>query len=227
MDQVDGQYYEVASPGTLSEKIVTFARDRIYADFLKFCAPTPTDTILDVGVSDVVTDSANVLERRYSPQERITAVGLGAGRDFTATFPKVRYRRIIPNEPLPFEDGTFDVVTSNAVIEHVGSLENQRFFVSELLRVGGRVFITAPHRYFPVEPHTGIPFLHWSDASFKLACGWLGKEKWVEAENLILMTQQRLKETCPEGANVKIGPTGLLLGPCSSNLYLFSPGHRG
>ena len=30
----DGQYYEVATPGSLSEKLMAFARDRIYADFL-------------------------------------------------------------------------------------------------------------------------------------------------------------------------------------------------
>jgi hypothetical protein len=194
---------------------------------VRFCAPTPSDQILDVGVSDVVTDSANVLERRYSPQEQITAVGLGSGVEFMKAFPKVRYRQIVPNEPLPFRDSEFDIVTANAVLEHVGSFENQQFFVSELMRVGGRVFITVPHRYFAVEPHTGIPFLHWSDASFRLACGLLGKEKWAAAENLILMTRKSLKETCAEGANVTIGLTGLSLGPLSSNLYLFSSGKRG
>ena len=47
-------------------------------------------------------------------------------------------------------DGTFDVVFSNAVIEHVGGEEEQLRFVAEALRVGRRAFITTPNRLFPV-----------------------------------------------------------------------------
>jgi SAM-dependent methyltransferase len=225
-NQFDGQYYEVATPNSLSEKMTAIARDRIYRDFLRLCAPSGSDTILDVGVSDVVGDAANVVERLYSPQAKITAVGLGPGNAFKASFPQVQYCQIVANEALPFGDGSFDVITSNAVLEHVGSPENQRFLVSELIRVGGRVFITVPHRYFPVEHHTGIPFLHWFDASFPFACRLLGKEKWTVPENLILMTRQRLRDTCPRDGSVEIGATGITLGPWSSNLYLFAPNPR-
>ncbi len=58
-------------------------------------------------------------------------------------------------------DGEFDIVFSNAVIEHVGDRERQRLFVAEALRVGRRVFITTPNRGFPVELHTRLPFVHW------------------------------------------------------------------
>ena len=153
---------------------------------------------------------------------RITAAGLGAAETFQAAYPGVTYRRIEANRPLPFADGAFAIATSNAVLEHVGSEDAQRRFVSELLRVGRRVFLTVPHRYFPVEHHTAIPFLHWSDAGFALACRRLGKRDWAQAENLILMTRRRLRAACPPGARVSIGATGLLLGPCSSNLYLFA-----
>ena len=223
MDQIDGQYYEVATPGSPSEKLVAVARDRIYADFLRFCAPQGSDTILDVGVSDVVGDAANVIERRYAAQGKITAVGLGQGKAFKFSFPQIQYCQIVANQALPFGDGSFDVVTANAVLEHVGSVENQRFFISELMRVGGRVFVTVPHRFFPVEHHTAIPFLHWFDTTFSLACRVLGKEKWAARENLILMSRQRLRDVCPRERAVEIGMTGIMLGPCSSNLYLFAP----
>lgn len=225
-NEFDGQYYEVATAGSISEKVVAVARDRIYADFLRLCAPGASDTILDVGVSDVVGDAANVIERRYPLQDKVTAVGLGEGNAFKASFPQIHYRQIVANHPLPFEDGSFDVVTANAVLEHVGSVENQRFFVSELTRVGRRVYVTVPHRFFPVEHHTAIPFLHWFDPTFRLACGALGKEKWAAAENLILMSRQRLKDAAPRDRTVEIGMTGVMLGPCSSNLYLFAPSPR-
>nr|WP_294504973.1 methyltransferase domain-containing protein [uncultured Rhodopila sp.] len=188
---------------------------------MELCLPTPQDTVLDVGVSDVVGDAANVLERRYPFPQRITAVGLGSGEDFAAAYPAVKYRQIAANQPLPYADGEIDIVTSNAVLEHVGSVESQRRFVTDLMRVGRRGFLTVPHRFFPVEHHTGIPLLHWTDRSFALACRLSGKQKWSRPENLILMSRSRLLAACPPGANLRIGATGLLLGPCSANLYLY------
>ena len=38
----------------------------------------------------------------------------------------------------------------------------------ELCRVAGRVFISVPNRYFPVEHHTAIPLLHFWDKGFEL-----------------------------------------------------------
>ena len=62
---------------------------------------------------------------------------------------------------MPFADGAFDVVYSNAVIEHVGGRERQEAFVREALRVGRRVFVTTPNRWFPIEVHTRLPLVHW------------------------------------------------------------------
>ena len=221
-NQVDRHYYEVATPGSTSEKLAAIARDKIYTDFLRLCGPSASDRILDVGVSDVVGDAANVLERRYSPQCNITAVGLGRGDAFKASFPQVQYRQVVANDALPFDDGSFDIVTSNAVLEHVGSLENQRFFISELLRVGGRVFVTVPHRFFPIEHHTAIPFLHWFDSPFTLACRLFGKEKWGIASEFDFMSQQKLRGVYLARMAAEIGRTGIMLGPWSSNLYLFA-----
>ncbi len=224
---VDGKYYQVATPASLAERIVIQARDRIHDDFMRICQPTSTDSILDAGVSDVTGAAANVLERRYPYPDRITGAGLGGGEDFRAAFPRVAYRQIAANQPLPFADGSFAIATSNAVLEHVGSLEHQRRFVAELMRVGQRVFLTVPHRFFPVEHHTAIPLLHWTDWSFALACRLFGKQEWSRPENLILMSRRRLQAACPPGAQVRIGATGILLGPCSANLYLYWDGRRG
>jgi len=64
-------------------------------------------------------------------------------------------------EAMPFPDGAFDVVHSNAVIEHVGGRERQEAFVREAVRVGRRVFVTTPNRWFPIEVHTRLPLVHW------------------------------------------------------------------
>src|SRR5262245_55684541 len=144
-DHVDAKYYAAVPPRSLGERLTIAARDRIYDDFIRCCRPAPEDTILDVGVSDVVNDAANLLERKYPHPARITALGLGEGADFSAAFPSVAYRRIAANESLPFADKSFAIAASNAVLEHVGSRQNQVRFVAELMRVAHKVFITVPH----------------------------------------------------------------------------------
>jgi hypothetical protein len=216
---MDEKYYQAMPPRSLGERLTIAARDRIYADFIRLCRPASDEAILDVGVSDVVNDAANLLERKYPHPGRITAVGLGAGTDFCAAFPAVAYRRIAANQPLPFADKSFAIATSNAVLEHVGSTANQAFFIAELMRVAARVFVTVPHRFFPVEHHTAIPLLHYRDASFAVACRLLGKAEWADEANLILMSKDRLRALAPAGA--EIAHTGLRLGPFSSNLLLF------
>jgi hypothetical protein len=218
---VDEKYYQAAAPRSLGERITLLARDRIYDDFIAICQPRRHDTILDVGVSDVVNDAANMMERKYPFPEQITAVGLGSGHDFRAAYPLTAYTQIAANRRLPFVDRQFDIATSNAVLEHVGSPGHQEFFVHELIRVARKVFISVPNRYFPVEHHTAIPLLHYSDAAFHLACRALGKKEWAEAENLILMSRDNLARLVPADLGAETAYTGLHLGPFSSNLYLF------
>ena len=197
---IDQQYYEVAKPGSVAEAVLKKARARIYADFIRRTAPDATSTILDVGVSDVHTDGANWLEVQYPHKAKLSACGLGEALEFRTTFPDVSYTKIAPNKPLPFADDQFNIATSNAVLEHVGSRANQAQFVNELVRVARRIFISVPHRYFPVEHHTGIPGLHYFDWSFRAVCRALGKSKWTEPENLILMTRTSLQRLARKAA---------------------------
>lgn len=57
-----------------------------------------------------------------------------------------------------YGDREFDVVFSNSVIEHVGGREKVGSFCSEAMRVGKTVWVQTPSKYFPIEPHTGMPF---------------------------------------------------------------------
>jgi SAM-dependent methyltransferase len=57
------------------------------------------------------------------------------------------------NEHLPFGDGSFDVVLTNEVIEHV---DDDRVSAAEMVRVlsrGGRLVLFCPNRWYPVEQH--------------------------------------------------------------------------
>ena len=61
---------------------------------------------------------------------------------------------------LPFRDKSFDLVFSNSVIEHVGSIGRQQAFASEIARVGVKFWVQTPNRWFPIEPHLLTPLVH-------------------------------------------------------------------
>ena len=81
---------------------------------------------------------------------------------------------------LPFEDGSFDYVFSNAVIEHVGGPERARAMLAESRRVARRgAFHTTPDRWFPIETHTQLPLLHWLPRRMQArAFRTVGKPYW-------------------------------------------------
>ena len=128
--------------------------------------PTATTSVLDIGADELGfgdgdgCGTLNFFEESYPWPERITALGQHDGEGFRARYPDIPF---IQGDAcaMPFADGAFDIVFSNAVIEHVGGRARQRQFVSEALRVGRRVFITTPNRRFPVEVHTRLPLVHW------------------------------------------------------------------
>lgn len=163
-----------APPGTfarvkLVDAVSLRSRRRKLQLFLEELHPTSATTILDVGVDEVGFGAEggqsgcgthNFFEEHYPWQERITALGLHDGTTFRRRHPEIAYLQGDACA-LPFADRSFDVVFSNAVIEHVGDLGRQRLFVSEALRVGRRVFLTTPNRWFPIEVHTRLPLVHW------------------------------------------------------------------
>jgi len=153
----------------LADAISLRSRRRKLALFLEVMGPTRATTVLDVGVDEVSLGDAggqsgctthNLLEERYPWPERLTALGLHDGARFRERYPQIAY---VQGDAcaLPFADGAFDVVHSNAVIEHVGGRERQEAFVREAVRVGRRVFVTTPNRWFPIEVHTRLPLVHW------------------------------------------------------------------
>ena len=131
---------------------------------LELLQPGSETTVVDVGVTDAsfgAGSSDNFFEALYPWPGQITGVGHTGLDRFAAAFPQVRTVRADGRE-LPFADHEFDLGFSNAVVEHVaGGREGQRRFVHEICRVADRVFVTTPNRWFPLEVHTLLPFVHW------------------------------------------------------------------
>lgn len=214
------EYYEAVSSFRLGTKVMSFARMKIFEDFMMICQPRKEDLVVDVGVSDYVTEGSNMFETLYPYKEKIVAVGLGPGHNFKKAFPDIYYLRIGPNETLPFKDKSFDIAVSNAVLEHVGPKDRQRSFISELCRISKKAFITVPNRFFFVEHHTGLPFFAWNGYLFRFFCKVFRKRKWIRNQRLSLMDITLLRRLVPHDHDFQIGFTGIKFGRFSSNLYL-------
>ena len=196
----------------LTDSISLRSRERKLRLFLDELRPTAETTVLDVGADELGFGDGdgcatlNFFEERYPWPERITALGLHDGAGFRARYPDIPY---VQGDAcaLPFEDGAFDIVFSNAVIEHVGDRERQRALVSEAIRVGRRVFLTTPNRRFPVEVHTRLPLVHWlPDALSHPVYRVTGNE---HATDVDLLTRRSFESLFP--GRVRIVSLGLTL----------------
>jgi Methyltransferase domain len=196
--------YNVAEPTSLPIRIATIARRKMYERFLSATAIAPDESLLDVGVtSDQTYESSNYVEAWYPYKHKITAVGLDDASFLELRYPGLAYRRADGRE-LPFADGSFDVVHSSAVLEHVGSFANQQHFVEELTRVARRaVFLTTPNRWFPIEFHTVLPLVHWLPKStFRRLLSGTRYRFFALEENLNLLDAAELRQICA-GLRVK------------------------
>ncbi len=206
----DRPYYDpVVAPGALG-RMSRRARVGIYEIFLRELRPTATTTVLDVGVS-VVDDQpreANVLEQRYPYPQNLTMLGIHEGSFLEKLYPGTRYVRYQPPARFPFGDREFDICHCNAVIEHVGGEEDRRRFLRELLRVGRRVFLTTPNRWYPVELHKMVPFLHWLPQDwYRAILAMAGDDFYSCKENLDLLSRRALDRLLREaGVSFRIVP---------------------
>ncbi|GII89072.1 hypothetical protein Ssi03_70620 [Sphaerisporangium siamense] len=55
----------------------------------------------------------------------------------------------------------YDLVFSNAVIEHVGGHLRRQMFADSVQRLADLHWVQTPYRYFPVEPHFLFPFFQY------------------------------------------------------------------
>jgi SAM-dependent methyltransferase len=177
--------------GRLAKK----ARIDIYQVFLDEIRPTATSLILDVGVSVVEDDpeESNLLEQLYPYPTNVKMLGIHEGAFLEKRFPGTTYVRYNPCGAFPFSDNEFDVCYCNAVIEHVGREQDRLRFLGEVLRVGKKVFLTTPNRWYPVDFHKMIPFLHWLPQNwYRAMLGMMGDTFYSQEENLNLLSKREL-----------------------------------
>jgi SAM-dependent methyltransferase len=161
-------------------------------------------TVLDVGVdieNGYTPHVKNLFLKQYpySP-ETYTALGVQDLSQMNELYPGKRFVTY-DDVKMPFGDDEFDWVFCNAVVEHVGNDIAQLDFLNELLRVAKYVYFTTPNKYFPIETHSNILFLHWIDYLFF----WWTKRysPSINRGNLNLLSYNSLR-TLVKASNAKL-----------------------
>lgn len=199
-------YYEVTGHVPLASRLSMQVRKRMFARFMEVMQPTEKMTVLDLGVtSDTHNSESNFFEQLYPWKHRLICAGTEGAHHLEVHFPGLRFVRVTPGEPLPFADGEFDIVFSNAVVEHTGNRAAQAAFIRELLRVGRRFFATTPNRWFPMEMHTCLPLLHYLPMSLhRRLLRILGHTWYAREENLNLLDKAALLRLFPTSCPVQV-----------------------
>lgn len=131
-------------------------------------------TVLDLGGQPAIWDSV-------SEPLNILILNLpGIAQTAHPTHHNIQFMEGDACEVVGITENSFDIVFSNSVIEHVGNADFRARFAKEVRRLGKTYWVQTPSRYFPIEPHNGMPF-------------W-----WFWPERLRTRQIQKWKQTLPD-----------------------------
>ena len=77
----------------------------------------------------------------------------------------------------------------------MGNFKNQQKMLDNIIKLSSKFFvITTPNRYYPIDFHTKIPFIHWFPKSFhRFLLKLIGLKYFSNEENLNLLSKKDLK----------------------------------
>jgi hypothetical protein len=108
--------------------------------------------ILDLGGQPMIWDSID-------DKLNLTIVNLpGIANQSVPSHHAIRYLEADACDLRNLDEGPFDVVFSNSVIEHVGAADRRQAFAAEARRLGKSYWVQTPSSWFPIEAHCGMPF---------------------------------------------------------------------
>lgn len=119
----------------------------------------------------------------------------------------------------------YDIVYSNSVIEHVGSLKDQKAMADIIMKSGSYYWVQTPARSFPIEPHFYFIYFHLLPLSVRtllhqfFTLGYMQKNAdWldarIECEDTRLMTHREVSSVFKGCSIIK----ERFLGICKSHI---------
>jgi ubiquinone/menaquinone biosynthesis C-methylase UbiE len=108
--------------------------------------------ILDIG------SGSGHIASHFAEKNQVTAIDLE--NQLTVDSSKFHFE-VLDTLDLPFENATFDIVILNQVLTYVPDQILQVKEISRVLKKSGICYISLPNKFFPIEPHSHIPFIHY------------------------------------------------------------------
>ncbi len=190
------------------EELSRKSREQKFALFSAIFKPRLEDRILDIGASGR-TFPPYTFEDFYPYPEQIVGAGI-ALEDVKAAkriYPRSRYVTCDGCD-LPFPDKSFEIVFSNAVLEHVVGAGRQEKFAREVMRVGKSWFVTTPNYWFPFESHSYLLFYQFLPLGLQRRYHQLfGKLADGRAQDIELLSATRLQRLFPSSSIARLRVT--------------------
>lgn len=201
----------VAFDFDFTSKIASKIRNKIFTFLAESINFNSLDKVLDVGTTSSQGLGQNFFENLFPDKSKITAFSNQDCKFLEEKYPGLTFQQG-DGRKLPFDDNKFDLVFSSAVLEHVGSFENQKKFISELVRVSKKyIFFTTPNRYYPIEFHTVLPLFHWLPKRVHRKILYFFKmDFFAREENLNLLSKKDLEILCNNYNEYSINGISLL-----------------
>ena len=149
--------------------------------------------VLDIGTSEIINETDNLFLKLYKYKKNITCLSLQNLKKVKNEYNEINFLiKDALNSDLP--DNSFDIVHSNATIEHIGDRNNQLKFLSESLRISKKfVFIQTPNKLFPIDFHTKLPLIHLlPDKFYRKLLKLLGMDFYADIKNLNLISEKEI-----------------------------------
>lgn len=186
------------------EKIAKDARNQFFNIFKENTKYSKAKNIIDIGTTPSLDDVQNIILSKIKNNENVTCLSNLNCKNIIKKYPNIKRIIIGDARNNNLRSNTFDIVHSNATIEHVGSNQNQLLFIRECIRISKEyVFIQTPNRFYPIDFHTILPFIHWLPKNIhRKILKIMGLNFYSLEKNLNLLSEYDLKNLCKK-LNIK------------------------
>ena len=186
------------------EKIAYKARNKFFEILLNNTNYSKRKTIIDIGTTPSLDEVQNIILSKIKNNKNVTVLSNLDCKILLQKFPNIKKVVIGDGRKTNLPNNYFDIVHSNATIEHVGSHKNQLRFIKECIRISKKyVFIQTPNKFFPIDFHTLLPIIHWLPKKIhRKILKTIGLNFYSLEKNLNLLTLKDLIIFC-EKLNIK------------------------
>ena len=166
-------------------EILNLIKNELDLKLVKDCLDIGTTEDYSFESSNYIINNIPVKRKKSLSNQNISS------RDFDSTLVKSITEDLKGKELESFRS---DLVISSAVIEHVGSFDNQRKMIDNMIKLSKKyVVFTTPNKFHPIEFHTKIFLLHWlPNRRFAKILKILGFDFFSKEENLNLLSKKQL-----------------------------------